>query len=181
MVRILKLVGGAALWAAATVGVLTGAVWVATTVGWIQPLIVTSGSMEPGIATGDLIVATSSPASDVEVGDVLTLRSSLTGSLVTHRVVGIESDAEHWFVTMRGDANEVDDPESYALAISEEVWTPWVIVPGMGTVMTRLSEGSVIVPALIALGALLALSLLPSAKERARAQPELSDAGGGRR
>jgi signal peptidase len=181
MTRVLRFLGSAALWVVAVVGVLTGAVWIATTAGWIQPLVVTSGSMEPGIETGDLIVATPRPASEFKIGDVATLRSSLTGSLVTHRIVAIELDDDQVYVTMRGDANEVNDPEPYAVGISEEILTPWVIAPGLGTIMTNLSKVSVIVPALIALGALLALSLLPSRKPAVNAEPVFSNAEGGER
>ena len=83
-----------ALWALAAVGIACGMVWAATTAGIIKPLVVISGSMEPGIMTGDLLVATKVPAASVHVGDVVSLHGELTGDLVTHRVEKIQPDGE---------------------------------------------------------------------------------------
>lgn len=60
-----------ALWALAAVGIACGLVWGATAAGIIKPLIVISGSMEPGIMTGDLLVATKASAADLSVGSTL--------------------------------------------------------------------------------------------------------------
>lgn len=55
----------ALLWVLAVIGVLSGATWAASTAGLIQPLVVVSGSMEPSIRTGDLLVAIPTPAADL--------------------------------------------------------------------------------------------------------------------
>ncbi|MFV0635042.1 signal peptidase I [Demequina sp.] len=159
--RVLRAVGSVALWVAAALGVLTCAIWVATAAGWIKPLIVTSGSMEPTIGTGALLIATPIAVDDVVVGDVLTLESDLTGGYVTHRVESVEPVGSHGdarSIIMRGDANGASDPLPYV--VEGDVWKPQSTFEGVGEAVARLGRPQVIIPALIALAALLGLSLL---------------------
>ena len=70
--------------------------------------VVTSGSMEPGVAMGSLIVAQAVRPANIQPGDVITY--ALPDRVVTHRVESIaERDGRVVFVT-RGDANPVADP-----------------------------------------------------------------------
>lgn len=71
-----------------------------------QSLAVLSGSMEPGIPVGSIVVAMPVDASDLQVGDVVTYKLT-EDTLVTHRVV--EINAEEQTITTKGDANEVND------------------------------------------------------------------------
>ena len=99
-----------ALWALAAVGIACATVRAATTAGLIKPLVVISGSMEPGIMTGDLLVATKVPAASVQAGDVVSLQGELTDNLVTHRVERIQPDGEGgWTISMKGDNNAFSD------------------------------------------------------------------------
>lgn len=158
--RTLRRLSLGALWALAALGLACGAVWGATAAGLIQPLVVISGSMEPEIMTGDLLVATKVDASTLEVGDVVSLPSDLTGDLVTHRIESIESDGEGgYIISMKGDANAYSDALDYQ--VSGEVWKPTLQLAGWGTALMRLSTPAVAVPLLIGLLGLLGLSLLP--------------------
>lgn len=74
--------------------------------GW-SPVLVTGGSMRPGIAPGDLVLL-----ADVEGlagrGSVLTFEAADRGdALVTHRVEAVTPDGYR----TRGDANATADPE----------------------------------------------------------------------
>lgn len=71
--------------------------------------IVKSGSMEPSIKTGGLIVIR--PATQYGVGDVITFgKDTKTQIPTTHRILRVEgSGATQSFVT-KGDANDVEDP-----------------------------------------------------------------------
>ena len=71
-------------------------------VGGYSALIVLSGSMEPTIMTGEVIVIHAEK--DYKLRDILTYRDS--GVLVTHRIVDMTDDT----FTTRGDANNTDDP-----------------------------------------------------------------------
>jgi signal peptidase len=156
--RIIRILGSIALWLGAVLGVAAGAVWIGGQFGLVQPLIVISGSMEPGIKTGDLILATPTATDQVEVGDVLTLPSELTGNLVTHRAVAIERVDGQWEINMKGDANAEGDLETYL--VGDEVLTPTIKIPAGGKVVSKVMEPTVAMPVLLALIALLGLSLL---------------------
>ncbi|WP_084102721.1 signal peptidase I [Demequina sp. NBRC 110051] len=177
MIRILRALGGAALWAAAALGVLTCLVWLATAAGWIKPLIVVSGSMEPEIPTGALIVDRPLDVAEVAVGDIVSLPSTVTGELVTHRVVEIASHGDAVALTLRGDANPVDDPEPYYM--DGDIWEVAAVVPGLGEVIADISRPGVVIPAMIAIGALLGLSLLRDPAPSRDPSAEASSAAGG--
>lgn len=48
---------------------------------------------------------------DISVGDVISYKSELTGSLVVHRVVAIGQEDSNYFYTVQGDNNELPDPQ----------------------------------------------------------------------
>ena len=154
------------LWLLASVGAVCAVAWGATAAGLIQPLVVISGSMEPGIMTGDLLIATKTPAEDLRVGDVASLPSELTHNLVTHRIQQITSDGEGGYaIAMKGDANAFGDALDYAVA--GDVWVPTVQIPGAGTVVMRLTTPAVAMPLLAGLAGLFGLVWLLPVPERA--------------
>lgn len=84
-------------------------------IGGYSALIVLSGSMEPTIMTGEVIVIRSEP--EYEVGDILTYREG--SILVTHRIV----DETTTTFTTRGDANNTnDDPIEKTQAIGKTIF-----------------------------------------------------------
>ena len=161
--RIIRFLGNVALWLGAVLGVVAGGVWVAGQFGVLRPLIVISGSMEPGIGTGDLLIARNLSTADVEVGDVVTLHSEMTDKLVTHRVTEISTNPDGtWEIMMKGDANDEPDLENYT--VGDSVLTPAVQIPGGGKVVSKLMEPAVALPILLSLVALLGISLLDEPK-----------------
>lgn len=75
-----------------------------------------TGSMSPTIPAGSVALVQRIPASEIDVGDVITVDRK--GTLpITHRVtsVGTGTAAEERVITMRGDANAVDDPFPYTI------------------------------------------------------------------
>lgn len=68
-----------------------------------KPFIVLSGSMEPKILPGDLIITKNIDPENVKVGDVITFRTDKT-TAVSHRVTGILTEGGLTFLT-KGDAN----------------------------------------------------------------------------
>ncbi len=161
--RFIRLLGNIALWLGALLGVAAGSLYLADTFGWAQPLIVISGSMEPGIRTGDLLIATKANTAGLAAGDVVSLPSDLTQKLVTHRITEIEpADEGGWKIYMKGDANEFEDIAPYL--VGEQVWKPAVQIPHVGFVVSKLMQPAVAMPIVIALGALLGMSLLDGGK-----------------
>jgi len=77
------------------------------------PLTVLSGSMEPALSPGDVVVVRPVDPAEVRVDDVVTFQPvSGDPTLVTHRVVGVTWGGERVAgFTTRGDANgAADDP-----------------------------------------------------------------------
>ncbi len=96
-----------------TIAVLIMAVAVFTYVGphlgWRVDAVL-SGSMEPELMTGSLVVTRSVEPEAVVVGDIITFRPTNNGeNLITHRVIGIGQSSSLYFET-KGDANEDPDP-----------------------------------------------------------------------
>ncbi|MET0788725.1 MAG: signal peptidase I [Cellulomonas sp.] len=165
--RIIRTAGNVVLWALAVVGVASVLVWGATALGLIKPLIVVSGSMEPGIMTGDLLIDTQHDTADVAVGEVASLHSDVTGKTVTHRVVSIEQLANGtWLAIMKGDANPSEDAEPYI--VGAQAWQPALQLPGWGRAIVTLTKPTVAVPLAVTLLAFLGLTLLPSDSSRSR-------------
>ncbi|MBQ1424306.1 MAG: signal peptidase I [Lachnospiraceae bacterium] len=78
-----------------------------------KPVFIESGSMEPVIHTGAVILLKKADYSEVKTGDVITF---VTGrGYVTHRLVGVDEAAlregRSACLITKGDANSVIDPE----------------------------------------------------------------------
>lgn len=75
------------------------------TIGGCTALEVVSGSMEPTLHIGDMIVI-NTKAKDYDVGDIVTFYDK-EGSFVTHRIVSID---EEKMVTKGDNNNKLDEP-----------------------------------------------------------------------
>jgi signal peptidase len=75
--------------------------------GWRTEVVI-SGSMEPAIRTGSIVIVRPTHTEAIQTGDVIMFFSPDRKSLTTHRVVGVESDSGLRFIT-RGDANKNAD------------------------------------------------------------------------
>jgi signal peptidase len=75
-----------------------------------------TGSMTPTIPAGSVALVQRIPASDIAVGDVVTVDRG-AALPITHRVTDVEpTDADgSRLITMRGDANDVEDPAPYTV------------------------------------------------------------------
>ena len=72
------------------------------------PMKVLSGSMEPGIKVGDLIIAKKTDPSNVKEGDVVTFKMNSVVN-VTHRVVEVFNNDNNISFKTKGDANNIAD------------------------------------------------------------------------
>ena len=97
-----------------------------------------TGSMSPSIPAGSLALVQRIPASEIRDGDVVTV--DRPGTLpITHRVTGIDAgprESER-VITMRGDANAVDDPAPYMVS---EVRIVRGSVPHVAPVVAQLGN-----------------------------------------
>jgi signal peptidase I len=124
--------------------------------GWalnVTPLVFSSGSMSPTYDAGALGIARQVDAADLAVGDVVSVHDD-AGTRVTHRVVAIEGRGDRSVLTLRGDANDVSDVQTYAVGSADRVLLG---VPYAGYVLNAAaSPFGLAAAAVLATGALLA-------------------------
>lgn len=128
-----------------------------------------TGSMEPGIMPGDVVVTTPQPASEVAVGDVISYHIPIEDHRVeTHRVVEvIHGEDGSIAVRTKGDNNDGADPWVATLE-GDTVWEMQAVVPKLGSVVRTLRSPAVQHGVLwVALGGalLLGMSLIWSSDE----------------
>lgn len=116
-------------------GAVLGLICLVTTVAaaalGLTPLVFRSGSMAPAISDGDLAVARSTSASQVGVGDIVSV-TNRTGARVTHRVQAVEPFGTQIRLTLKGDANAAPDAETYVVKSVDKVL---FTVPKLGHVV----------------------------------------------
>jgi signal peptidase I len=119
-----------------------------------RPLVVLSGSMEPTLATGDVVVVKRVGPSDLRVGDVVTYRAA-EGDLVTHRVRAVRRSGSGYELVTKGDANNAS--ERWTLERNGELSRSLYRVPLVGRVLVHTSSRggklALIVAPLLLLGA----------------------------
>ena len=74
------------------------------------PLKVLTGSMEPAIKVGDLIIIKDTDKSNIEEGDIITYKTT-TNAFVTHRVIEIIDEDGNTMFRTKGDANNIEDKD----------------------------------------------------------------------
>lgn len=99
-----------------------------------KSLTVMSGSMEPTISTGDVVVARQTSPMDVRVGDIVTFRDPLnTERLITHRVREMHVQGDDVVFVTKGDANTGE--EQWALPKEGTIGRVAFHVPKLGYFM----------------------------------------------
>jgi signal peptidase I len=102
----------------------------------ITPLVFSSGSMAPEIATGDLAFARSVPAEDLRRGDVVSVAGD-SGVRVTHRIVAVERVNHRAELTLRGDGNASPDTGTYVVTKADRVFAH---LPKAGYVVSAVAS-----------------------------------------
>ncbi|MCE0538792.1 signal peptidase I [Kineosporia rhizophila] len=109
-----------------------------------QSYTVVSGSMEPAVRSGDVVVIKNDGRRWVPIGTVVTYRQPGTGVLVTHRVVGVDPVRREY--TTQGDANPAADPvpvpaEAVVGSVRMVVPLGRLPLPGAGVVLCLAAVG----------------------------------------
>lgn len=94
-----------------------------------------TGSMEPTIPAGSIALVREIPATEMQEGDIITVDRGENILPVTHRVTDItDVDEAAGSVTfiMRGDANDIDDPDPY---VADTVQRAFFSIPGVAPVI----------------------------------------------
>lgn len=133
-----KLVRGAregALWLGASLGVLCLVLGALALVLDVRPLVFKSGSMSPEIEAGALALAREVPASELAVGDVVSVTSE-RHVRITHRIVSVETTEAGTVLRLKGDANDAPDAESYQV---DDAYRVFADVPYAGYAVNAAS------------------------------------------
>ena len=95
-----------ALWAVVGYAVTVAVVISFGTLIGLRSLVIVSGSMEPLLRPGDLLVDRMISPRDIRIGDVVTFRDPTDPTaLITHRVRDVHIDGDTYAVTTKGDAS----------------------------------------------------------------------------
>lgn len=104
-------------------------IYLAPHLGWRADAVL-SGSMEPQLKVGSLLIARPVEPEAISVGDIIIFRPTSVGeNLVSHRVIGIGHSSPLYFET-KGDANYAPDP--FTVPARNLVGRIWLHVPYVG-------------------------------------------------
>lgn len=97
-----------------------------------------TGSMEPAIPRGALLVTVPVPVAELAPGDVVTFEAPLPGRpVVSHRLVEVVEVAGHPALRTKGDANAAADPW-LAAPEGDRAWVVRAVVPAAGSAVRVL-------------------------------------------
>jgi len=121
--------------------------------GWRVDAVL-SGSMEPALKVGGVLVTYPVKVEEIKVKDIIIFYSPMSGELTSHRVVAMNHGSSVSFRT-KGDANE--DPDPFTVPASNVVGKKFLHIPWLGyltqLVKTRLGFLlALCIPALIVIG-----------------------------
>ena len=133
-----RLVVGAALWVGlGLIGGLTLCLTVPTLFGY-SALTVVTGSMEPSIEVGSVVLSERISPLEARPGDIVTFRDpDGDGRLLTHRVRSVRYEGDVAYVTTIGDANDV--PERWTVPSGGTVGRVAYHLPKVGYVREAIS------------------------------------------
>ncbi|WP_049969918.1 signal peptidase I [Haladaptatus cibarius] len=103
-------------------------------IGANHSYVVVSGSMNPTIDAGDVVIVRDVAPEFIESGDVITFQREQDSVPTTHRVVEvIHADGEPQFQT-QGDANE--EPDQQLVSAGEVTGAVWFHIPLVGHLLS---------------------------------------------
>lgn len=117
--------------------------------GGYRSYLVQSGSMEPAIMTGDVIIIQSKGT--YFINDVVTFQSS-ANRLVTHRIVAVEKEGQQNKYSTKGDANRSGDED--IISDSQIIGKVYFVIPRLGYLVAFIKSPRglillLIIPALV--------------------------------
>ena len=145
-----------------------------------QTYTVLSGSMEPTLPVGSVIVAVPARGEELNTGDIITVANpQQPGALVTHRIVAIEYGPQGRSFTTKGDANNATD--SWIVPGTGSGWRYAFAIPHIGYVLSALQSELgrlflLVIPTML-LGGLLLIEIWRPARKPNQAADQAMPAG----
>lgn len=128
-----------ALWTVGIIGLISLLAAVAAYIWGYSIILFSTGSMSPTIPAGSAALVQRIPAGQIRVGDVVTVDRQ-DALPITHRVTSIvpgSGSSKTYIITMKGDANQIEDVSPYQVS---EVRRVVFAVPGVARPIDRLHE-----------------------------------------
>ena len=132
---------------AALLGIAVMTLTLAAHVSGYQPLVVRSGSMEPTVPTGSMVLVRSVPVHEIAVGDVVSVVRA-DGTRVMHRVLTVNPAGAAVSLTLQGDANDDPDPAPVVASSALEL-VGTVPLVGRGASFLASAKGGFVLGCLI--------------------------------
>lgn len=127
-----------------------------------------SGSMEPELSIGDLVVVKAVPAEELQNGDIVTYYpTDQQGATVTHRVITTMLKDGQVIIETQGDAADQPDPLIYGDSV---IGVVVFHVPLLGAVITWI-QNHLILSIAIVIGALAAWLIVGFVRNKRQAAP----------
>jgi signal peptidase len=106
-----------------------------------RSLVIQSGSMEPSIGTGSVVIAEPVPSNSLRVGDVIAYSPNPDAVMpIVHRIVSMRMKNGAVFLTTRGDANKKADTAE--ISLPPTAWRIAYNIPLMGYLISSASGPS---------------------------------------
>lgn len=139
------------------------------------PYTIITGSMQPQLPAGTVVIVRPIDPASISVGDVITVQlESGKDTVVTHRVyqIGYQLNGEMQFIT-KGDANDLpDDEPRLPVQIRGEVWYHIPYLGYVSSAFTGSQRYALMILAAIGLGAYAAWMFTSAAVERKKMAAE---------
>lgn len=104
----------------------------------IKTYTIISGSMEPEIKIGDIVIVKESKQEDLQKGDIISFRQGQ--SVVTHRIIETEKTENGVLYTTKGDNNNVEDKTKISIDLIEGKVIGHILYLGK---ISRLLQGKI--------------------------------------
>lgn len=123
-------------------------------------MVVSGPSMEPTVGLGAAVIAERVRATDLTVGDIVSIKVGPEHAVFTHRIIRLVERPDGLWIETKGDANR--DPDPSITPASAVIGRVAVSVPRLGYLVAALSSPSGTGTVLGLAGLLLAIAMLIS-------------------
>lgn len=148
------------LWAAIGLGAGLLAIVTLPSVFGYQSMTVVSGSMEPTLGVGSVVIDEVIAPLEAHPGDIVTFKDPLRPRQLTHRLQKVRVDGDTVYMATLGDANDV--PERWTVPVDGRIGRVVAHLPKLGYARAALSAPWARLAALaavLAFGALMIVDL----------------------
>ncbi len=113
----------------------------------IKTYVIVSGSMEPNINIGDIVIAKNiEDKEDIKVGDVISFRKGQ--GIITHRITNIQYDENQTIkITTKGDNNNTEDSEE--VSYDDIEGRVIKVIPKLGNISLAIQNKMIIIVVII--------------------------------